>query len=149
MKKLFALKNIGIQPITDLYSDKINIAYTGKLLQLGVLIEFRGVVFENEPYLPEEILVFANICANGIIHSYVLFVSHEVLGPLPVFRVIADAIEFIEQCKAGSVIEELKQVATSYSAIDKSYENKEYYKNELWKYTRALGLIRKKREQVN
>lgn len=149
MEKLFALKNMGIQPIVDLYSDEINTAYTDKLLQLGVLIEFSGVAVHNDPHLPEGTSISASLYTDGVVYSYILFVSNEILGPLPVFRIIADAVEFIESCHTETVIEDLKQIVTSYSALNENYQNKEYYENEVWKHTTALELIWKKREQVN
>ncbi|SKB96011.1 hypothetical protein SAMN05660841_03299 [Sphingobacterium nematocida] len=118
MKKLFASKDIRIQEMEDLYGGGINIAYTSKLLQLNVLIEFFGVSIEGDPYVYEEVGVYASIYEDGIVHSYVLFISGETLGPLPTFRLIADAVDFIEACDQYAVKEDLKGIAMSYSAID-------------------------------
>lgn len=149
MEKLFASKNIRIQLMEDLYGSEINIAYTGKLLDLNVLIEFSGITVDDDPSLSEEVGVFANYFENGVVHSYVLFVSGEILGPLPVFRIIADAIEFIEKYGQEMVKENLKAIATFYEAIDRTHDNLKYYQNAVFKHTRGLELIKKSREKVN
>ncbi|WDF77151.1 hypothetical protein PQ469_25015 [Mucilaginibacter sp. KACC 22773] len=81
--------------------------------------------------------------------QFILFVSAETLGPLPVFRIIADAIEFIENCDRQTVKEDLKAIATSYEVLDKDYDNKKFYQNAVIKHTRALELIKKSRENIN
>lgn len=149
MRKLFASKNIRIQSFIDTYGDDINIAYTEKLLQRNVFIEFSGVAVSDDDDVSEEVSVSASYRENGMIYSCVLFVSGEVLGPLPVFRIIADAIEFIENCDVQTVGEDLETIATSYDILDKDYENKEYYQNAMFKHTRALELIKKSREHIN
>jgi len=133
----------------DLDGEEIRIAYTSKLLELNVLLQFFGVSVEGDPYTYEEIGVFASSYENTVLHSYVLFVSDQVLGPLPIVRVIADAIEFIEQCDKGSVIEDLKGISTSYAAIDSDHENPAYYNNAVAKHIQALELIKKTRSNIN
>lgn len=149
MEKLFASKGIRIQSIEDLYQNEINLVYTSKLLQLNVLIEYFGVSIEGDPYVYEEVGVFASIYKNDVVHSYVLFVSGETLGPLPIFRIVADAVAFIELCDEETVKEDLKRIATSYSSINNKNDNIKYYKNAVFKHTKALELIKKSRENLN
>ena len=145
MEKLFISKGIRIQSIEDLDQEEVNFAYTSKLLHLNVLIEFFGVSVEGDPYVYEETGVFASIYENDVVHSYVLFVSGETLGPLPIFRIIADAIAFIEICDKETVKNDLKGIATAYSSIDNKFDNVQYYKNVVFKHTRALEMIKKNR----
>lgn len=149
MEKLFASKGIRVQSMEDLYESEIKIAYTGKLLELSVLIEFFGITVNDDLSIPEEVGVFVSCHENGVVYSYVLFTSAETLGPLPVFRIIADAVEFIESCDQLTVKEDLKAIATSYEVLDKDYGNKKFYQNAVFKHTRALELIKKSRENIN
>lgn len=133
----------------DLYGSEIDIAYTGKLLDLNVLIEFSGITVADDSAVSEEVGVFAHYFENGVVHSYVLFVSGEVLGPLPVVRIIADTVEFIERYGQEMVKENLKAIATFYEIIDRTHDNLKYYQNAVFKHTRALELIKKSREKIN
>ncbi|QEM05015.1 hypothetical protein DIU31_016375 [Mucilaginibacter rubeus] len=141
MENLFASKNIQIVPIVDMYESELYFAYTPKLLQLNVFVEFFGVSKNDDDEVPEEVGVFANYYENGEVYTYVIFSSPELLGPLPVFRIIVDAVEFIENSNSHSVKELLKEIATSSEKIDKSHPNNKYYQNALFKYNAAEQLI--------
>lgn len=149
MEKLFGSKNIRIQPIRDLYESETNIAYTDKLLKLNVFLEFFGVAIADDSSIPEETAVFAHHFDNDVVYSYVLFVSAQILGPLPVFRIIADAIEFIEMHDQRSANENLKAIATSYEILDHKHNNKKYYQNVIFKKRKALELIHEKQGNIN
>lgn len=149
MKKLLLCKNIHIQSFQDLYNSGINVAYTDELLRRKVLIEFGGVSICDDPYIYDEVTVSASYVEGENIHTYILFVSGETLGPLPIFRIIADAVDYIEQCDQINLLEELKSIATSYDYIDEHFENREYYNNELFKHAQTRQLIKEGRVNVN
>lgn len=142
MEKLFAQKNIRLQPIVDQDGNDSFIAYTDKLLEYNILIEFYGVATDNYSDVPEEVGIFAVSHFKETYYSFVLFVTDGVLGPLPVFRIISDAIDFIEQCSPDTVLADLEEVSTSTSLYgNKSYEGKDYYESEVWKFKTAMELI--------
>ena len=141
MEKLFALRNIHLQPMADDDGFDLMIAYNDRLLDLNILIEFAGVAISEDSNVPEEISIHAISLQNDILYSYVLFVSGELLGPLPVYRLIADAVEFIERCNADTVLNDLEQICTSASRYDANYENREYYESIVWKFKTVLELI--------
>lgn len=149
MEKLLRSKNIETQPIQDLYSDDISFAYTKKLLDLNVLIEYYGVSSADTDEVWEEVAVFAHLKEGPVIHSYVLLVSNEVLGPLPIYRVIVDAVEFIERCEVKNVVEEMKAIATSYEVLTKAFEDPEFYENAIYMHNKAIELIQLKRTPLN
>lgn len=144
MEKLFALKNILLQPLVDAYGDDLVIAYTEKLLDRNIILEFSGVSVNDDSGIPEEIGIFAIANVKNSIYLFTLFVSGEILGPLPVFRLVADAIEYIESCNKDTILSDLEEICTSVSVYDKNFENKEYYQSLVWKYNSALDLIRGK-----
>src|SRR5215217_8321675 len=119
MEKLLSSKNIHVQVIQDLNGEEIYFAYTKKLLELNILIEYYGVTTSDDDSISEEVAVFVYCKQDTSIHTYVLFVSDQVLGPLPIYRLIVDAVEFIEHCDAKTVLEEMKAVTTSYEILDK------------------------------
>ena len=149
MEKLLASKKISTVFMDDLFGEKINMAYTGKLFQSNILIEFFGVSVEGDPFIYEETGVFASLKQNDIIHSYVLFVSGETLGPLPISRVISDAVEYIESCGQKSLIEDLKEISTSYELIDANHDSKEFYKNALYKHNKSIEIIENRIRNIN
>ncbi|SOD17713.1 hypothetical protein [Pedobacter xixiisoli] len=149
MEKLFASKNIHIVSIKDLYNDERRIAYTSKLLKLNVLINFYGVVVEDKSDVYEEVGIFASYLENDIVHVYVLFISDNVLGPLPIFRLVVDAVDFIENCEAGSVKEDLKAISTFYSSLEDSAESMDDYDNAQFIHVRALEQIKIRRQNLN
>jgi hypothetical protein len=149
MEKLFARNNIGFQPIVDQDGLDINFAYTDKLLSLNVLIEFyTAVLDDSEENYEEETAVFAITYTKERSYSFALFVTSEVVGPLILFRIIADAIKFIEHSDKNSLLDDLEEIATGHTTsddVENPRDRKEFYENELWKFNTALGLIEEKK----
>jgi hypothetical protein len=148
MKKILALNNINT--IQSVYVDLTSrdVAYTDKLLELNVIIDFYGVPISNKVENREETNVSATIYRDGIFHHYILFSSVEILGPLVVTRLIVDAVQFIETCDRENVIEELKKIATDYLVVEKNEENIEYYEITETEYIDALKMIKKNMENL-
>jgi hypothetical protein len=146
MKKILALNNIGT--IQSVYADSTSrdVAYTPKLLELNVIIDFKGVPIVNQKDFQEETNVFATIHRDGKLHTYNLFSSDEIMGPLIISRLIIDAIEFIETCDKDDVIEQLKEIASEYFVID---ESTEFYKITRKEYFDAINMISKSLENLS
>jgi hypothetical protein len=149
MKKILALNNI--KTVQSLYLDLTfrDVAYTDKLLELNVIIDFNGVPISNKVENRDETIVSATLYQeDGTFHDYLLFSSDEILGPLIITRLIIDAVHFIETCDKENVIEELKTIATDYAVVEKNEDNLEYYEITETEYFDALKLIKKSEESL-
>lgn len=149
MKKLFALKNISLQPMVVQDGLDITIAYTKQLLAKDVLIEFYTAPTSDDPHdTEEETAVLAITYTKDRSYSFALFHSFEVIGPLILYRIVSDAIEFIENCDKDSLITDLEEIATGYTTsdiLDDPKDRKRIYDSEVWKFKTALELIGEKR----
>lgn len=149
MEKLFTRNNIGFQPIVDQDGLDINFAYNDKLLSLNVLIEFyTAVLDDSEANYEEETAVFAITYTKERIYSFALFVTSEVVGPLILFPIIANAINFIEHSDKNTLLDDLEEIATGHSTsddVENPHDRKNLYENELWKFNTALDLIKEKK----
>jgi len=97
MKKLFQLNNIGLQEMVDEVGLDIFISYTEALLTKRILIKFyEAEIGDGEG----ESAVFAICCNEPAGYSYTLFHGFEPMKLLVVFRVVADAIQFISACSS-------------------------------------------------
>lgn len=123
MEKLFATKNIELLPMLHAELGERTLAFTDMLLQASLLFEIDGVCLAENNNTYEEVTIFATYQTPTSYHKYVLFVSDAVLGPLPIFRIVADAVEYIESCDVSTWVEDLKQIATAYetTGVDKDY----------------------------
>lgn len=147
MKKILALNNI--ETIYSVYADLTSreTAYTLKLLELGVIIDFRGVPIVNQKDFREETHVFASIHRDGIFYQYTLFSTDEILGPLVITRLIIDAVNYIETCNSENIIEELKEISTGYSVVNKNADEDINIYNIIFnEYFDAINMIKKSLE---
>ena len=144
MNKLFELNNIGLQEMVDEDGLDIYIAYTDDLLKKNLLIEF----YEAEMEDSIETAIFVISCDEVRSYTFVLSVSEEVMKPLQVYRIVADAIEFIAKCNKATVLVDMEAFATGVSTSD-DIENKkdriQVFEQEAWKFNTAMGLINDRR----
>ncbi|MBN8856687.1 MAG: hypothetical protein BGO55_06305 [Sphingobacteriales bacterium 50-39] len=148
MEKLFERSNIGLQQLVAEDGLDKYFAYTEKLLSLNVLIEcYTAVLDDSEADYEEETAIFAITYNEERSYSFALFVSSEVIGPLILFRIIVDAINFIEHSSKDSLLDDLEEISTGCTTsdvIDNIKERKEFYEDEVWEFKTVLDLIHDK-----
>ncbi|MBX3242284.1 MAG: hypothetical protein KIT80_14955 [Chitinophagaceae bacterium] len=149
MEKLFERNNIGYQLFVDEDGQDIHFAYTDKLLALNVLIEFYTAVTDgSEENYEEETVVAAITYTEKCSYSFALFHSTNVIGPLLLYRIVADAVHFIEQSGKTSLLEDLAEISTggtTSDVMDNKADRKRVYDSDVWRFTSVLDLIKQKR----
>lgn len=145
MEKLFERGKIGLQPFVAADGLDKHFAYTDKLLELNILIEFyTAVIDDSEENYEEETAIFAITYNKERSYSYALFHSVEVIGPLLLFRIIADAIHFIEHSSKGNLLDDLEEISTGHTTSDILEDPKEraaYLDAQIWEFKSVLELI--------
>ncbi|WP_341836916.1 hypothetical protein WJU16_03380 [Chitinophaga pollutisoli] len=149
MEKLFERNNFGLQPFVDEDGQDTYFAYTDKLLALNVLIEFyTAVTDDTEENYEEETVVSAITYTENRSYSFALFHSTNVIGPLILYRIVADAIHFLEQSSKATLLEDLEEISTggtTSDVMDNEADRKRVYDSDVWKFTSVLDLIKEKR----
>jgi hypothetical protein len=149
MEKLLALKKIGLQQIVS-EDDGLDVfmAYTDDLLKKNLLIEYYGVVTaDTEEDFEEETAVSIITYDKERCYSFILFAEPSFMKPMQVYRIIVDAIEFIESCDKESVLSDIEDICTGFSTSDDISDRKDrkrYYELEKRKFDTAMELIRQK-----
>lgn len=153
MERFFRHNNIWLQHFVDEDGIEKYYAYTDKLLAHNVLIEFyTAVTDDSEEDYEEETAVLAIIHTEAISYSFALFHSYNVVGPLPLYRIIADAIDFIEHSSSETLLADLAEISTgdtSSDMMDDEADRKRIYDSDVWKFNTVLELIRERRKLLN
>ncbi|WP_346319355.1 hypothetical protein [Chitinophaga sp. YIM B06452] len=145
MEKLFARNGISLLAVEGEEGIITFYAYTEALLAHQVLIKIYTVVLDdtNKGY-EEETAVIAITYDRERSYSYVLFVSHDVTGPLLLYRIVADAIDFIQHAGKKTLLEDLETISTGHTTSDdleSALERKELYESEVKEFNAILALI--------
>jgi hypothetical protein len=147
MEKLFALKTIALQQMVDEYGLDITIAYNEDLVKKNLLIEYYEVeTGEGEDY-EIETGVYVISCDRERSYSFVLYAAPDFIKPLFIYRLIADAVEFIANCSKETVLSDLEQISTGHTTSDDMgnlADRKRVFKSEKWKFDTAMELIKQK-----
>lgn len=147
MEKLFQRNNIGIQHLVDENGVDVYYAYTEKLLAHNVLIKFyTAVLDDSEEDYEEETAIIVYAHTENLSYSFPLFHSVDVVGPLQLYRIIADAIGFLDHSTRDTILDDLAQIATGYSSSDvmnNPEDNKRIYETDVWRFSEVMDLIRK------
>jgi len=131
--------------MTDEYGPKCTMAYTEDLLQKNILIEF------SQDHLGDaeiETVIFAISCTEKVSYLYTLFDSLNDIGPLELYRKIADAIFFIQSCSARTALKDLEEIAIEVkisSNVESHDIDKMVFEDNYRKFTTALQLIEEAR----
>ncbi|TDX00456.1 hypothetical protein [Dinghuibacter silviterrae] len=151
MENLFKVKNIGLQPLVDQDGLDVHMVYTEKLLSLNVLIEFyTAVIDDSEEGYEEETVIFAITYTKERSYTFSLFHSLNVVGPLQLYRTIADAIEFIERSSKDTLLADMEEISTGHTTsdiADNPRDRKKIYEDDVWKFKTTLDLIAERRTQ--
>jgi hypothetical protein len=144
MEKLLKLKGINIQPFVHEDGTTEYYAYTDKLLYNNILVEFyTGAVNDSMEYYEEETAVSILTYNENYAYTFFLFVSHEVISPLILCRIIVDAIDFIHTMDDNDILENIKEISTGCSVNGKN-EKSIVYNNFLSRITQVMKLINKR-----
>ena len=149
MEKIFRRNNIGIQRLKVEEHHHPFFAYTDKLLELGVLIEFYTVEIEEDE---EETVVLANTYTKDCSYSFALFHTYDVFGAVPLYRIIADAIAFIEKSTKETLLDDLEDISTgdtTSDTMDNAQDRKRVYESDVWKFNAVVEAIRVRRKFLN
>lgn len=148
MERLFERNNIGLQHFVDEDGLDKYYAYTDKLLARNVLLEFyTAVTDDSEEEYEEETAVFVITHTGNRSYSFALFHSLNVVGPLQLFRLIADAIDFIERADSDNLLVDLTEISTGSTTsdmVDSVADRKRIYDSDVWKFSSVLDLIKQK-----
>ncbi|WP_447642592.1 MULTISPECIES: hypothetical protein [Chitinophagaceae] len=66
---------------------------------------------------------------------------------LVLYRIVADAIHFIEQSSKATLLEDLEEISTGGTTSDvmeSKAERKRVHDSDVWKFTSVLDLIKQK-----
>ena len=142
MEKLFKRKNIDLQSFINEDEDIEYFAYNDKLLYYNILIKFGTSVldYSDENYEEETGISVVSYDAD-FSYSFILFVSTEVVGPLLLFRIISDAIDFIDKSEENTVLEDLEEISTGHIKHSRTDKNS-YYENDVSEFRKILNLIK-------
>lgn len=153
MYRIFKHNNIGLQQFKVEEWHHPFYAYTDKLLELGVLIEFyTAEIGEGEDDYEEETSVLVLTHTEACSYSFVLFHSYDVIGPVPLYRIIADAIDFIEHSSRKTLLDDLEDISTggtSSDMMETEAERDMIYKSDVRKFNSVVDLIRQRRWSEN
>ena len=142
MRKLFETKNIGLIEMVDEDGLDIYIAYTEDLLKKNLLIEFYEAEMEEEEI---ETAIFVLSVNELRSYTFTLRVTPSFMVPLEVLRIVSDAVDFIAKCDVKTVLGDIEEeIATGViksNELDK-LDSKRVLKDDTWKFTTALELIK-------
>ena len=141
MEKLFKRKNINLQSFINEEEDIEYFAYNDKLLYYNILIKFGTSVldYSDENYEEETGISVISYDAD-FSYSFILFVSAEVVGPLLLYRIILDAIDFIDKSEEDTVLADLEEISTGHIKHSRTDKNS-YYENDVSEFRKILNLI--------
>ena len=111
---------------------------------------YTAVVDDSEDNFEEETAVFAVTFTEESSYSYTLFHSTEVIGPLLLFRIVADAIDFIEQSDKSSLLEDLEELSTGSTSsltMKDIADQKRIYDSDVYEFKTVLELIEAGRKE--
>lgn len=153
MEKLFKHNNIGLQQYEDEDGLDKYYAYTDKLLARNVLIEFyTAVIDDSDENYEEETAIIAHTYTEDRSFSFPLFHSLHVVGPLQLYRIIADAIDFIERSDSNNLLDDLTEISTGSTTsdmMDSVEDSERIYDNDIWEFTAVLDLIKERHKKAN
>ena len=144
MDKLFALHHIDIQELVDQEGRDIFIAYNDDLLEKNVLIEF----YEEDQGDNRETAVFVFSCDNERSYRFTLYVVDDVLTPLVIFPIVANAIDFIKHCNKETLFDDLPEISTHHvtsEQFDDKRNSQLIFELDAWKFNTAMELIAENR----
>jgi hypothetical protein len=111
MEKLFQRGDIGLQPFVDEEGSDELFAYTDKLLDLNVLIEFyNAIVDDSEENYESETAIFAITYDEERSYTFSLFHSTGVTAPLVLYSIISNAIKYIEHSSKDNLLDDLEEI---------------------------------------
>ncbi|ASE62042.1 hypothetical protein CEQ15_11340 [Chryseobacterium indologenes] len=144
MEKFFKNKGITIQPFIHKDGSTEYYAYTDKLLKNNILIEFyTGPLNDSKEYYEEETAVSILTYNEENSYDFFLFVSHETISPLLLYRIVVDAIDYIHALDDKDLLENIKEISTGCSIHSKN-EIIHVYNNFVSKIKHVMKLINKR-----
>ncbi len=145
MTRLFERNNINTLPFIGDDGTHKTIIYTNTLLAFNVFFEYYIIENETASDFTEETVVSAITLSNAQCYSYDLFKDDEFTSPLVLYRVIADAITFIEKTSQKELLNDLKEICYSHftsSMFLDEQEKKQYNDIRKKDFDTVMGIIK-------